>query len=329
MKDNDPRTGRLVKLARMVRFEPFLTRQELAERLRITERQFYNDRNTLAACGFEFQWDRRKERHSISRDELLGEGTSLSYLEAVALGCAVMGLHKGGEPNLAAVAKSGLEKLLDAATRESSQTNTIRDLLGQVPPSDPSKLLSGAPPAFVESFARGLAERRVLLIDYESLKRETKEHKLQIYGLFVAGLDGLSLYADAWDVEDKQYKVFRLSRVRSCTLGKSFRPRTDYSFAQRHRHVWQVWSAGQEPTEVTIHVCDGPQSGVIRERVQDRMDIIDRADGSFDMSCKVTSINELVWWTLLWTGAAYVTGPPSAVKVARESVESLRQAYEV
>lgn len=321
------RIVRLIALTRILRNEPFLTRAQLAAKLRITERQFYIDRNALASAGFEFRWDRRQQRHIIEKDELR-EGVPLSYIESVALGCAIIALHRGGETNLAGIARGAVEKLLDAATTDSAQTLAVRELLTQIPVTPAQELLSGAPPAFVEAFAMSLAERRSLHISYENLRRERKDYQVHVYSLFVGGLDGLSLYADAWDADARAYKVFRLSRVRDYHLGEHFRPRTDYSFEARHRYVWQAWSVGGEPKQVRLHVCAGAEGLVLRERLEGRFKVVDRPDGSFDMTCLVTDIRELVWWSLLWAGQAYVLSPPEAVALARDAVRRLSEVYE-
>lgn len=321
------RLSRILALVELLREQPALTREELASRLGITVRQFYTDRDSLAEAGFHFKWDRKRSRHLIESDPFR-QSVSISYQEAISLVTAVQVLQGSGEWLLARQARSALEKLINLGTTDEPEVLAVKELFAQATElADPAMESGGVSPQVIEAAAKAMFSRRILEIVYEKPLSEPENRRLQIYSIFPGGQSGGALYADAWCLTRKEYRTFRLSRISDWRIGPNFMPRTDYSYKERHRHVWQAYGVGKPPKLVKLYV-----SPVIAKQVQEikrhpSQKTTIRPDGSLDMTLEVSSPSEVLWWSLVWQGHVYVVEPKWLVEEARGIATRLKEAY--
>lgn len=327
VNEKQGKLARALQLVELLREEPQLTRDELAERLSITVRQLYLDKTALAEAGFIYNWDRTRRKHRVESDPFR-QTVSISYGEALALAIAVRVLDRGGEKALADRAKAGLHKLLTAATEDSSSI-VANELLAQCSTDGTKSGPVGTEPQLIEDVAKAMAFRRAIHINYHKQTNVSESKTIHVYSIFAGGQDGIALYADAWDTVKKQYRTYRLSRVSDWKLGNSFKPRADYSYSDRSEYVWQAYGFGEAGKEVRLYVSPCKASQVKEQLRHPSQKIVTRADGSLDLTYKVAYPEEVLWWSFLWEGHIHVDQPKELVEKARIVTKRLMEAYNI
>lgn len=322
-----------------IRKNPDQDRSQILEKLGNTStRQFFLDRKALEKAGFKFKWSRKESRFTVLEDPFV-EQVELQMSEALALGCAIDALARGGERELAWEAKKGLERLLSATRPPAEERQVVQRLLDNVTDRTPRReVVGGAPLELVMDAARSMVRQCELRIKYQK-PRKTDDSKdipsskpvearpIHVHSIFMAGHTGTAIYVDAYCPKSSAYRVFRLSRVMEWEIGDPFERHADYSFSDRYKDVFQVHGAGESPQEVVLHIEPPMAAYVTEKKWHPSMDVRPFPDGSAEVSMKVTHPEEVLWWSFLWEGHVFALKPPRLVDKAREAVERLNQNY--
>ncbi len=250
--------------------------------------------------------------------------------EALALGCAVDSLARGGETELALEAKKGLERLLTATRPPDSETRVIRTLLDNIVESKQRRnVVGGAPLDLVVAAAEAMIKQNELWIRYVAPDKEPKEElrPIHIHYLFMGGHTGTAIYADAYCPDKDAFRTFRLSRVVRWEVGEPFTRRGDYSFTGRFKNCFQVHGPGKEAREVILYVEPKMVPYLTEKDWHPSMSTRVFPDGSAEVAFRVSEPKEVLWWSLLWEGHVYALKPPELVDEAKEIIGRFTRNY--
>ena len=319
---------RLLKMMRILRRRDGADRDSIVAELNITERQFYLDKNALRDAGFIFKWIRKEKRFAIIEDPFV-ETVELQMSEALALGCAIDALARGGERELARAAKEGLERLLNATRAGANEVGVVNSFLNNVSfDSRKRGVVGGAKAELVVEAATAMVEKRELVVKYHPPEKPPITRRIQIHSLFMAGHTGTALYADCFSPERNDYRTFRLSRVSEWMPGDPFTPQANYDFKARYQHVFQVIGAGDEPVKVTIHAEPKVAAFLTEKEWHPSLSHRYLPGGSAEVTMEVTHPEEVLWWSLLWEGHAFITRPYEMVEKALGIIERMKRNYD-
>jgi proteasome accessory factor B len=138
---------------------------------------------------------------------------------------------------------------------------------------------------------------------------------------------GEQLYLFAFDVERKDYRVFKTTRM------SNFRPlrevATDHSRVDvdaRFRRAVKMWTANS-PTTVVVRLSPekarfADEYPLVRDQVVTRM-----VDGSVEITANVNGVVEALNWVLRWGANAEAISPPEFRELAAKQLRDAAQKY--
>jgi predicted DNA-binding transcriptional regulator YafY len=183
----------------------------------------------------------------------------------------------------------------------------------------------GCKPQVLEDLHKALLEQRRVVIHYTPPAAGTaKVYTLDPYQIY---FKRRALYLDAYDTQDKIYKVFRVNRISEVQpTGMLVARRADYNFAQRHRHAFSVF-VGEAVQRVRVRFAKRI-APLIRETCwHHSQQITEEPDGSLLFEVEVSEPREVGWWVLQWGAEAEVLEPESLRQELRETAQRLLRLY--
>lgn len=272
---------------------------EIAERFGISERTAYRDLRDLG----------RLESIPVTRDEhgyRLVEGATLRWLALTATERAMLKLllqHPAFRN--AADLTAGLERKLDAATRELEETPQALTLAG---PERSSAIAQGLLPLLEEA----VRARKPVSLLYRSLwsRRQTRR-----------GLDPYAVFhrENAWYLVGhchlrNEPRTFRLDRIAEAELrdGAFEPPAPAFDLDAFLQETWGVYR-GRTRHEVVIHF-EASLAPLIREGAhhpEERIDAL--GNGGLEYRVTISHLDEIARWIVGFAGAARAVAPPALV----------------
>jgi len=141
-----------------IRAQPHRTPEELCRRHKVSKRQFYKDRDTLAEMGFTFHFDRSKDRFVLEKDFFRFNVRGLSLADLFALILAVKELTRLSDFGLAQGALSGLRSLVDSLPDE------MRAMFGEAVDEVVIEDAFQCAPQVLNELTKAVEERRKVLL---------------------------------------------------------------------------------------------------------------------------------------------------------------------
>ncbi len=309
------RTTRLIKMICEIKSNPRQTPEQLWRSLRISRSQFFEDRKALAQLGFGFDYDRKRRRYSVKKDQYLPV-SDLTAVEVLSLVMAVRQISAAGDHTLAFEAVQAIKKII------ANSNKRVRDLLEYAIDDDVLKHRFKVDSRIIEELwrARERCMRVEIIYDDFSQRRE-RAMQVDPYALY---FKGRALYLDAFVLEDKKVLMLRVSRVKQILrpVG-NFAVREDYNFRERHRHSFRVLTADKPPQLVRIKFLANAARYIDETYHHESQKKLHFSDESLVLSLTVSDPREVLWYLVFpWGDEAEILEPQwlrgEAVRVARK-----------
>jgi predicted DNA-binding transcriptional regulator YafY len=137
-----------------------------------------------------------------------------------------------------------------------------------------------------------------------------------------------ALYVDAYSVEEKGYRVYRVNRIKRLqSLGMIVPRRTDYSFASRHRDSFSVF-VGDKVEKVKIRFSKKVAPYIKETCWHLSQKITNQKDASIIFEVEVSEPKEVGWWVMQWGEEAAVLEPKSLREMVRTTAERMVHIYD-
>ena len=196
------RTDRLFELIQILRDGRLHRAQDLADRLEVSLRTIYRDMDTLAASGVPVAGERGLGYMATAAITLPPLNLTLTELEALHLGMAVVG--EAADPELQAAAAS-LSAKVDAVLPEDRRTPPTSWGFSVYPFADAAKGFAHMP-----AIRAAIRARQKLRITYASLEGERSERTIRPLQL---DYWGRVWTATAWCEMRVDFRTFRVDRI--------------------------------------------------------------------------------------------------------------------
>lgn len=312
------RLQRLLTLVNEIKTNPRQTPQKLCASLGISQATFFADRQTLVAMGFVFRYERKQRQYIIQREPFLPV-LNLSTGELFALILAVRQLSATGEYLLTYEAIAALKKIVANAPTE------IRAFLLASIDTDMLQGGFGCQAEIVDDLWRACQERRRLRIVHESGQGE----QTWIIDPYQLLFKRRALYLDAYVVEEKHLRMFRVNRIRQVSvlnIPPIPTPLAEYNARERHRHSFSVF-VGEKIQRVRLRCRPEVRQYITETRWHSSQQIETAADGTFVVQFEVSEPREVGWWALQWGASVEVLEPESLRDEMRRTVQALSHLY--
>ncbi len=314
--------ARLIEIDRLVRGGTAPSPKSLAQKLGVSKRQIFLDRNRLISeMGAPLQFD-RKRRGWVYTDQtwvfstaILTEGELLAFFLSVEI--ARSAGNDGLEDSLAgAVAKiaRGLGEVV------SVDLNALRDSLSV---SAPPAARVNARTAMQLSRA-GATQRKVSMLYASASSGQTKWRTVHPYHFYLARSEWLLL---AFDEDRSEMRTFNAHRIQDLKVLKTPFVR-DPAFDPKSMTRTMLWAeAGKRVFEVAV-AFDAYQARFIRERTfHPDQRIEGQNDDGLVLHFPASGLGEVARWALGYGKHAQVLAPPELIEIVASHIRELTRIY--
>jgi predicted DNA-binding transcriptional regulator YafY len=296
------RLPRLIRLITEIKANPRQTPEQLRQALGISRARFFEDKKLLEeALGFTFRFIRAKRSYEILNDPYLPL-VDLKLSEAFALVLAVRQLSAAGDYILTYEAVEGIRKIVASAQP------ALRSFLQNVLDEMVLREGFGCNAAILEDLRRACGEHHHVVIAYHHYDQDAMwRHEIDPYQLF---FKRRALYLDAYDKAAKDFRVFRVNRIREVKFtGVRGVMVGDYSFAARFQDTFSTF-VGERATAVKVRFTRRIAPYIQESLWHGSQQITPLPDGCILYEVRVGYPKEVAWWALSWGSEAEVLEPP-------------------
>lgn len=324
----------LIKIVAEIKTNPRQTPEELYRSLGISKAGFYKYKQKLEGLGFRFEYRRSRKKFEIIGEEPFLPIFHLTLGEVSALIMTIGQIFSYGDYAITYRALQAIKKIIASQTQRPFQEQ-LQALLEATLDNNGY----GVRPEILEQLEKAVETRQIVKITYFSAYDKMTEvlHEIEPYILF---FKKRSLYMDAncrkaYNLkpgsEDPSGKVrtYRLNRIRRVEFypyQTSFEVREDYSFKQRHKGGFPIFT-GDTLTRVKIRVNKEKALYVQEVKWHDSQKITPDPEhpGSIFFEVEVAYPQEVMWWMRQWGPDAEVLEPKEMreymLEMARREVE--------
>jgi predicted DNA-binding transcriptional regulator YafY len=297
---NNQRVARLIRVASEIKTSPQQTPPTLIKTLGISKPQFYKDKEALAKLGFRFRYDRTRKRFIIDHDPYIPVH-DLTLTETFALVMAVRQLSAAGDFILTYDALNAIRKIVSNSPH--GQRELLRTSLDDVV----LKEGFGCDSKILADLQKTTMEGRRISIAYNLYSEGgVKQYTLDPYQIY---FKRRALYLDAYSVEEKGYRVYRVNRIKRLQALPMIVPRrADYSFGSRHRDSFSVF-VGDKVENVKIRFSKKIAPYIKETCWHLSQKISNQKDGNILFEVEVSEPKEVGWWVMQWGDEAEVLEP--------------------
>ncbi|MEO6990296.1 MAG: WYL domain-containing protein [Candidatus Baltobacteraceae bacterium] len=256
---------------------------------------------TLAEAGFPWYFDRASGTYRF-REGYGMRRLHLSSHELLGL-LAMRGMAASLGGNIAASIDEITQKLIGVADR--STTNSTERPAVRIHMSDIA--LDPERTAIFELLRGAQHDARTVHFAYVDKRGRRSHRTVDPYGFVVSG--GRA-YLVAFDQGRKDRRVFALDNVSAARLGvRRFEPPSDFDIEAFAADSISGIMHGGSPVAVTVRFAAVVASAAKADRIVRERSVVDRADGSVEITYAVSDPDELVRWTLRWGAEAEILAP--------------------
>jgi predicted DNA-binding transcriptional regulator YafY len=178
----------------------------------------------------------------------------------------------------------------------------------------------------VQRLAAAVREGERLRMIYASVSSggETMR-RVDPYSLFFQ--DG-ALYFAAFDERRREVRTFAVHRVRALTsTGERFKRPDDFRLDRYLGSSFRIIRGGA-PVEVTVRLSARAAQQAEGRRWHPSQALTRRADGSIDLSMRVSSLDEVSSWLLSFGGEARALSPPALLDLVRAASRRIASQHD-
>lgn len=318
MTSGNHRIARLIRMASEIKTNPQQTPPALIRALGISKPQFYKDKRELEKLGFCFRYDRSQRCFVIENDPYIPV-YDLTLTETFALVMAVRQLSAARDFILTFDALNAIRKIVSNSPQDQREflRSSLDDVVLKQGFGCDSKVLADLQKAAIEG-------RRVSILYDLYSEGGLKEYTLDPYQIY---FKRRALYLDAYSVEEKSYRVYRVNRIKQVRLLPMIVPRrSDYSFAERHRNSFSVF-VGNRVEKVRVRFSKRIAPYIKETCWHLSQKITELKDGSILFEVEVSEPREVGWWVMQWGEEAEVLEPQSLREMIASSAQRMMRMY--
>jgi predicted DNA-binding transcriptional regulator YafY len=273
----------------------------------------------LADAGFPWYYDREGDRYRF-REGYGMRRLHLSPRELLGL-LTIRGLATSLGGNLASSIDEVTQKLIGVADRPTT-ASTVRPAV-RIHMSD--VIMDAERSQIFELLQSAQRDSRTVRFDYVDKRGKRSKRKVDPYGFVVSG--GRA-YLVAHDHERSAKRVFALDGIGAPRLApRRFVPPADFDIEEfAARSISGIMHA-EVPARITVRFSPVVANAARADRIVRDRTIVERADGSVDITYDVDDPDELIRWTLRWGVEAEVVEPPAARAAARDLLVEIARRY--
>jgi len=318
------RVHRLLKILMLVQGDGAWTPARLAEECGIGERTIYRDMNELERIGVPVHFDQQEGRYRVEGDFFLPP-VQLTAEEALAL--SVLCEHVAEperipftRPAWQAMAK--IQASLPPELRD-ELLSTNRSIVIQTAASVDADGFSD----IYDTMCAAIVERRSLVCQYESLSGESdgEEFDFEPYTLYFS--------VRAWYVVGlhhgrSELRTLKINRfLRATPTQRRYEIPEDFSL---DRHLGNAWRMirGAPDYDVVIRFNAGFAETVSDTRWHATQEFEHHEDGSCTFRCRVSGLDEIVWWALSMGPNCEVLEPMELRDRVRAAAQETARLYQ-
>ncbi len=305
-------------MASEIKTNPQQTPPALIRALGISKPQFYKDKRELEKLGFCFRYDRSQRCFVIENDPYIPV-YDLTLTETFALVMAVRQLSAARDFILTFDALNAIRKIVSNSPQDQREflRSSLDDVVLKQGFGCDSKVLADLQKAAIEG-------RRVSILYDLYSEGGLKEYTLDPYQIY---FKRRALYLDAYSVEEKSYRVYRVNRIKQVRLLPMIVPRrSDYSFAERHRNSFSVF-VGNRVEKVRVRFSKRIAPYIKETCWHLSQKITELKDGSILFEVEVSEPREVGWWVMQWGEEAEVLEPQSLREMIASSAQRMMRMY--
>ncbi len=329
-RDEEGRSGgrlqRLLAMMRELDLHTFRSRREICETFGISKTQFYKDRETLAALGFRFAFDRERGGYVVLQRPRIPV-FQLDLGEFFALAMSLRQISAQGEDTAGVDTLRILRKIAEQAPLE--MQGVLRSSLDEI-------VLRGGfgcEPGVIASLYRAMKEdrgegrvHRVRVSHRSPRDGGVRQIEFDPYHIF---FKKRSLYVDGFrpGVAGHPFRCIRINRIVSVRFTGMLVPiDPSYNFRTRWRHAFYLFPDGP-PRRVLIRF-DRDVAHYIRETFWHASQrFIEGRGGDLFLELHVSEPREVLWEVLRWGEHAEILEPADLRDEARETAKRLLERY--
>ncbi len=320
----------LLKIITEIKTNPHQTPEELYSTFGISKAGFYKYKQRLAQeMDFEFHYERGQKCFMIDREPFLPTlNLELGELSALVLSMGQF-YASGGDSVVTYRALKAVQKLVATCADHS-----VRRQLDLMLDEAIANRGYGCKEQILQLVEQAIQTRKILRIHYFSHSEGMKElvHEVEPYLIF---FKRRTLYMDAhcrakWGT----IRMYRLNRIRNAEIlpQTSFEVREEYSFKQRHRHAFSIYTDYAEDTPTPVRIRFNQHKAPYIEEVlwHPSQKILPDPErpGSILFEVTVSYPKEVIWWMRQWGSDAEVLDPPEMRQYALELARQEARIYE-
>jgi len=321
MEDMD-RFVRLFEIMTEIRGNPRQTPEQIANYFNISRTQFYKDKTALEKLNFRFNYNRSIRAFEIEKDPFVPTGF-LTLTEMSALIMSIRQLFDISDYVITYRAIKAIKKVVanypDADIRHKLEV-VLEDAIYNKGYGCKENILSAL------EYAK--EHRKIVKITYFSPYDGFQKivHDIDVHMIFFRRR---SLYMDAYSRTVGDIRTYRLSRVLQVEPWpepNQFEIRKDYSFRDRHRESFSVFS-GKEKTRVRIRFNKEKAFYIKEVKWHPLEKVKDLEDGGIIYEVDVAEPREVIWWMRQWGSSAEVLEPQEMREYMLEEARREMEMY--
>jgi len=300
------RIHRLFKVITLIQGRNDWTPKTLAEECGVDERTIFRDLNELEGVGVPIHFDSATNGYRIDGDFFLPP-LQLATDEALAL--ALLCEHIGEQQQIAYLqpawrALSKIQNQLPASVREEIEAlgrNILIRTAQAVPPDESADVF--------DRMTFAISQRKALICRYESIDG-TAASELFDFEPYTLLFSVRAWYAIGYHSGRESIRCLKLNRfTRVSRSERTYTVPDDFSLEGYLGNAWRM-IRGEEDHEVVLEFTPSFAQTVSDTRWHHTQQVEFRNDGSAVFRCRVSGLDEIVWWVLSHGPYCRVVKPP-------------------
>lgn len=303
------RLQRLVKILQIIENRR-PGRKDLAEELKITERQLYRDINDLIAAELPIVYDRSKGVYCFEETFSLKKiSVKTDELQSLLMARELFSKTGGGF-------KEGIEGVYRKILAAQNEPPTSFQL-------EPAIDFSKVEPQY-QAINKAIDDSVRVELEHQGSDGKYTKREIDPYRLFYS--NGF-WYVLGWCHMRQDIRTFALDRIRKVKiLEKHNLTKAGFDFDEYIAMCWRSYYL-EDPEEVRIKFSPIAAKEIHRKEWHPTQKVKDMKDGSLELTIQVSGEDEIMRWVLSWGKDAQVLQPKALKDRIKKEIAAMAKAY--